>query len=147
MGKESSCILVPLDGSNYSDRALDLAMDLARGLGERLVLLHVVQRPRYGLKGGSAWDLAWRSAKDDLVKFGNELLAKAEAKALKQRLKVAKIMRLGHVPDEISKLANAEKPRLIVMGTRGLGSTTGFLLGSVSNKVVHSTRFPVTLVR
>ena len=54
---------------------------------------------------------------------------------------------LGPIPETIVKVAGQAKADQIVMGTRGLGTLGGLLLGSVATKVVRLARVPVTLVK
>jgi nucleotide-binding universal stress UspA family protein len=54
---------------------------------------------------------------------------------------------VGEPGETIASYAREQGCSEIVMGTRGLGSVSGLLLGSVANKVVHLTPLPVTLVK
>ena len=53
----------------------------------------------------------------------------------------------GHAAEKIVQVAREHQCTRIVMGTRGLGSIAGLMLGSVAYKVVHLSPIPVTLVK
>jgi len=52
----------------------------------------------------------------------------------------------GPEAESILKIAENSQSDLIVMGTRGLGTVKGLLLGSVSRKVIHYSACPVMVV-
>ena len=54
---------------------------------------------------------------------------------------------VGHPSDTLAEIVEAEKPDLIVMGSHGHGAFMGALLGSVSARVIASTKVPVLLIR
>lgn len=54
---------------------------------------------------------------------------------------------VGHVPETIAKFVKENRCDQIVMGTRGHGAISGFLLGSIANKVLHLVEIPVMLVK
>ncbi|MTI81878.1 MAG: universal stress protein [Firmicutes bacterium] len=60
---------------------------------------------------------------------------------------ITKVLLEGDPGAEIVKYANLNEFDHIVMGTRGLGNIKGFVLGSVSQRVVHDAKCPVTLVK
>lgn len=73
-----------------------------------------------------------------------------EAETVAKRKKVTKITRVidhGDAATLILKQANKAKADLIVMGTRGLNNLSGFLIGSVSNKVIHTSKCPCLTVK
>jgi nucleotide-binding universal stress UspA family protein len=55
--------------------------------------------------------------------------------------------KLGDAAEAIAEAARSHGCDAIVMGTRGLGAITGWVLGSVARKVLHLTDLPVTLVK
>ena len=56
-------------------------------------------------------------------------------------------VRIGHPGDEIAACAAEHGCDAIVMGTRGMGTVAGLLLGSVATRVLRVAQVPVTLVR
>lgn len=93
-------------------------------------------------------------ADDDIVRsravnaYGEEILARARARAEEAGVKtVATMICAGDYADEILDLADADRPEMIVIGSRGLGRVRGALLGSVSQKVLHHAPCTVVVVR
>jgi nucleotide-binding universal stress UspA family protein len=54
---------------------------------------------------------------------------------------------VGHAGETIAEYVRQQHCNAVIMGTRGLGSTRGLVLGSVATKVVHLVNVPVTLVK
>ena len=142
-----STILIPVDGSPASLRALDLAIKMAtQNPGTSLVLLNVQNIRAIELAGASeAGDSDWL----------REAGSRASAKALKdatgkcEHADVAfeTLIRTGQIAEVIAQVAREEDIKHIVMGTRGLGGIQGLLLGSVATQVLAHCGVPVLLVR
>jgi len=142
-----STILIPVDGSPASLRALDLAIKMAtQNPGTSLVLLNVQNIRAIELAGASeAGDSDWL----------REAGSRASAKALKdatgkcEHADVAfeTLIRTGHIAEVIAQVAREEDIKHIVMGTRGLGGIQGLLLGSVATQVIHLAEVPITLIK
>lgn len=75
-----------------------------------------------------------------------EALTGARRLLAKHRADVKVAVRIGEPASTIVKAAAQQHCREIVMGTRGLGSLKGLLLGSVTTKVIHQTRVPIIIV-
>ena len=142
----SSKILVPIDGSSASMRALDFAVQrLLRGNGDSLVLLHVQNLGSIDYAGISAV----------IPDFLSDAASQASAQALNDAVKKCEgsqtafkaIARAGQVAVTITDVAREESVGQIVMGTRGLGGFQGLLLGSVATQVIHLAEVPITLIK
>jgi nucleotide-binding universal stress UspA family protein len=141
-------ILVPLDGSDTSQRGLSEAVGLARSLGSKLQLLHVVADLQWvvdPLVLGAPLTLG-----DELHRFGEELLAKAAQFCSAAGVVAQTRLRDGAgstpgmlIVDEVS----ASGCNVIVMGTHGRKGVSRVLLGSDATWVVHKSPVPVLLVR
>ena len=80
--------------------------------------------------------------------IGDEILARARIRASERGARnVTTRSCIGDYADQILDVAEAEKPGMIVLGSRGLGRMRGTLLGSVSQKVLHHARCTVVVVR
>jgi nucleotide-binding universal stress UspA family protein len=77
---------------------------------------------------------------------GKEALAGARRLLLRAHRKAEFLLRIGEPGEVIVKTARLHHCSEIIMGGRGLGSLKGLLLGSVTTKVIHATRVPVTVV-
>lgn len=131
-------ILAPIDGSENSNRALELACDLAIKYDAGLTLLQVI--PSLGAQAmvvGSAAvvvepDLSALEANAKII------VDDAQEKALKAGVKSVNVaIEVGSPANTIVQFAKSIPADMIVMGSRGLSDFEGLLLGSVSHKVSH----------
>ena len=135
-------ILVPVDGSDYSFKAVKAAASIAEKYNSRVTLLYVVDVPVRNPHYSPEMSMIPERVIDDLEQEGKNILAKAAAEF---KTKVIDLVRVGHPAGEI--LNEAENGYdLIVIGSRGLGELKGFLLGSVSDRVSHHARCPVMII-
>ena len=138
-------ILVPLDGSAYSEKALDHAVDLARKYSSKVVLLHVVARIIYAF-AETYGDLAAVSSRE-MAEEGKKILAKAQEKLAAQNIPVESKLSHGNPAEEILKAYEENNIELVVIGSRGLGGIKAFFLGSVSSRVSRYAKCPVLIVK
>ncbi|WP_458411630.1 universal stress protein [Schinkia sp. CFF1] len=136
-------ILVPIDGSDHSRRALKFAVHIAKGLQAKVIVLNV------------QLSLNTRNVKrfisqDQIREYQEEEAQDAISKVLDivegQGLEVVTKFRIGAPDAEICKEAEEEQVTSIVMGTRGLGAFKRNILGSVSYSVLQEAPCPVTVV-
>ena len=134
-------ILVPLDGSKYSEKALLHACDMAKNYQSHLILLYVVEKI-------ISINLLDRSEYLKILrKFGNNVLIKAKKTTTRQGMDSKIIMKEGNITNEIIKLAKKEQCNLIIVGSKGLGATLRFFLGSVSNKLANNAPCSILIVK
>ena len=134
-------ILVPLDGSKYSDKALLHACEMAKNYQARLIILYVVEK---------SIPINLLDRKDYLGilrKFGNKVLVKGKETAILKGVDSKIVMKEGNVTNEIVKLAKKEKCNLIIVGSKGLGATARFFLGSTSNKLANNSPCSILIVK
>jgi nucleotide-binding universal stress UspA family protein len=137
-------VLVPIDGSDPSRRATQHVLDLAaRGLSLEVHLINVQPAVR-GVAASlvSHHDLE-SYHRDEGMKALAESLRLVEAAGLKPHAHVG----VGDPGETVLAFARQLHCQQIVMGTRGLGSVMGVLLGSVARHVVLEAPVPVTLLR
>lgn len=133
-------ILVPIDGSSESFRALDRAVMLASFTGGEVTCLHVIP---HVIEGG----VRTKTMDSKLIEDANILLNKAEKRAARRDIKFGKKILRGSPSHETLKFAKTGKFDHIVMSTTGAGSASGEMLGSVSNYVLHKSKIPVYLIK
>jgi len=134
-------ILVPLDGSKYSEKALLHACDMAKNYQSRLILLYVVE------KLISINPLDRKAYLEMLRKVGNDVLVKGKKTALKQGIDSKIVIKEGNIANEVIKLAKKEQCNLIIVGNKGLGATARFFLGSISNKLANNSPCSILIVK
>jgi nucleotide-binding universal stress UspA family protein len=143
-------ILVAVDGSDASQRALETAARMAAAQGEPLYLLYVIRDMQFpqALSRMAEVERMVGTRSDVLGFVAQKLLKQAKADARKIGAKTVETMtREGDPASQITATAQEKEVGLIVMGTRGLGSMTGALLGSVSRKVSNIAEQHVLIVR
>ena len=138
-------ILVPLDGSGHSLRALEIAVGIAKNFSSRLVLIHVHSAKWLISKPGELAMLP--ELIEETRKIGNRILADNKKRVEAEGVQVATVLREGHAVGEIVKTCKESKCDLIVMGARGLSTIKEILFGSVSHGVARHAPCPVLVVR
>ena len=134
-------ILVPLDGSKYSEKALLHACDMAKNYQSRLILVHVVE------KSIPINLLDRKEYLEMFKKFGNNALVKGKKTATKQGMDSKIVLKEGNIANEIIKLAKKDQCNLIIVGNKGLGATARFFLGSISNKLANNSPCSILIVK
>jgi nucleotide-binding universal stress UspA family protein len=139
-----SNILVAIDGSEVSDRALARAADEARIWNAKIHAVYVVETGLFSsLPPDNTVEIMYRV----LEKEGQDKLAKAKAFAATHGLSLTTHMKQGHAGSEIITLAEREKCDLIIVGSHGRSNTDKLLIGSVSSFVVSHSKIAVMVVR
>ena len=143
-------ILVATDASPASNRAVDVAADLAKQYGASLTILYVVrlmQLPPELRKMAKVEKIAEREA-DVFQYLAEQVLGTAVQRAQKVgAIKVSKAGGEGDPATVIIKQAKQRKADRIVRGTRGLGKVKEAFLGSVSRKVCNLSQVNCLTVR
>lgn len=140
-------ILVATDGSEGADRAVDYAARRAKAGGADLVIVNVAGAtlPEKVFQSFTHSQQAW--FEELLSSVSAETLAKAQERA--RAIGVPSIhleSRTGDIAGTIIEIAQEMQASGIVAGKRGTGRIAGFLLGSVSQKLVSLAPLPVTIV-
>lgn len=139
-------ILVPVDGTETSLRALALGAAMAQAFHANLHVLTVVEHnptDDLGLRGMDA-DARDRHIDDE----ADPILDQAEAWLAEHGgPRPIRLSRYGDADEEIAAAVEELQIELVVMGTRALGHVAELLLGSTSDDVIHKVGCPVTLVR
>ncbi|MEE9536080.1 MAG: universal stress protein [Desulfobacterales bacterium] len=134
-------IVLAFDGSEYSHKALRCAKSLAERFEANLWLVHVFSNPS-DLLGYTDYEKLFAKRKS----AAQAVLDDARQKLGSTSFTVQDELREGSESESILKVAKNREADLIVMGTRGLGAVKGFLVGSVSRKVIHYAACPVMVV-
>jgi nucleotide-binding universal stress UspA family protein len=136
-------VLVPVDGSEPSRRAIDfLVTRLKRSGPVEVVLLNVQPTPEI-----RALAMHRDVILTDLRQSAEKVLAEPCRRLDAAGIPCEERIEFGDVAPSIVKVAREEGCEQIIMGTHGRGAIAGLLLGSVATKVLHLTDVPVTLVK
>lgn len=141
-------ILVAVDGSEGSKKALRLASKLQRTCCSELLILTVFRH--HSLLEASMSMVRPddpESLDDSMRGYAKEVAEDAKSIAAEEGAdKVRAFVKAGQPARMIVKFAEEHKADLIVVGSRGQGDMQGFLLGSVSHKVTSLASIPVMVV-
>ncbi len=138
-------ILFPVEDMNISEKALAMTAEYAQCFGATVFLVHV--QPYYEPMSYPYAHLAEPWDEEALNQVSERIISNAVSKFTEAGLTVESRVVSGNPASEILECAEAEACDLIVMSTHGMGTVKRFLLGSVTNKVVHHARIPVLVVR
>ncbi|MDH3766354.1 MAG: universal stress protein [Nitrosopumilus sp.] len=139
-------ILVPFDGSTYSVKAFNAAVEIAKRKDAKIKVLTCLEKENLG-----AWYVDKRVNKQiikDAKEFAMGFLSKLEKIAKDSDVSLSvDILEAKSISKQIVDFANSKKINLIVIGSNGQTGFNRFLLGSVSNAVSQSAKCPVLIIR
>lgn len=137
-------ILVPVDGSENSLRAVRYALGLAGALDARIRLFYVFPVSSVeviGMAGMSRDDIEHAAQA-----AAQRVFDKLHAEIGETEIKLADETSIGDPAEEIIRCTEDDHDLLVILGRRGLSRIQSLLLGSVSEKVVRHAHSPVTIV-
>ena len=134
-------ILVPVDGSEGADRAIEKAVMLAQICAAKLNFLYVANINQLAINA-----VLSDAILDSVTKAGNVILDRA-LEMVHEGVAKESFSDTGSPAVVILDFAETNDIDLIVMGSRGLGVVKGVLLGSVSQYVVEQSKCPVLVVK
>lgn len=138
-------ILVAIDGSKNSNKALLKAKILAKSTGANIDILTVVRTAVVS----PYITVEYTPVQSNLsfVRFGEEVLSESLNFFDDFEGEVTTILKSGDPAETIIKVSEAGEYDLLVMGSRGLGTFSRTMLGSVSTKVLNHTDTNVLIVK
>lgn len=140
---ELNTILVPVDGSEAAARAVVFASTLAGNLGRRMILLHAVPLTSAEMMGLRAIS---REKMETMASDESSRILDSAERLVPSGIEVVRLARMGDPAKEILAAIPEYDVNLVVMGSRGQSQISELMLGSVSQKVLHLSRRPVTVV-
>jgi nucleotide-binding universal stress UspA family protein len=140
-------ILVPVDGSAPSLRAVEHAVKLVSGRANSEIILLNVQGPETLDVSDFTAVVTAEADRELAARQSKKALRKAVAHCEQAKTKCTTRAELGPVAETIADLSRRLQVDQIVMGSRGLGALGRLFLGSVATKVARLVRIPVTLVK
>jgi nucleotide-binding universal stress UspA family protein len=140
-----SKILVPVDGSENSFRALEHAIFLSTKIKEaQITVLYIIEDLTslyiYSPK-------IMEKLRADYEREYTRILERCKEMADKSGTNINTVLKEGDPASKIIGYSDMEKFDLIIMGSRGMGKFKEMIIGSVSNKVIHHAKSSVMLVR
>lgn len=141
-------ILVPVDGSEGSWRALEHALEMGRKFESKIVIVNVVQPyNNVGLLAVPMDAVSISNAHEELQKVGGKVMEMAKEKMGDYPHGMEYVMEIGHPSERIIAYTKKSGCDVIVIGSRGLSGIAEFFLGSVSSKVSQYAEIPVLIIK
>lgn len=135
-------ILLPVDGSQSAEVAIEMVRKMAASFGAKIYVINVVELRREG-----AIHEAYIYGGDVIKQF--QTFSENIIKDISQKLEgydFEAVSVVGHPADEILNMAQEKDVDVIVMATHGMTAMKRFLVGSVTNYVVHHSKKPVLVI-
>jgi nucleotide-binding universal stress UspA family protein len=139
-------ILVGVDGSEHSKKAVEIAVAEAKAYGAQLTIVHVIPRPTYPVAGSEGIDADdyFAAARNEAKAWVDSAVKLAQSKDVRA---VGVIFESVSVVKAFLDYAAKDNVDLIVLGTRGLSDFKRLLIGSISSGVVNHAHCSVLVVR
>ena len=142
--KNTQKILIPTDGSDYSLRAAEYGISIAKMLGAQIMVVYVMDEIVLNhISIVTERKDVERELKKDGQRYINYILGVAE----KEGVKAASILAKGRPFEQIVHIAKGLSMDLIVMGTYGLRGAERILIGSVAERVIEYAPCPVMVIK
>jgi nucleotide-binding universal stress UspA family protein len=135
-------ILVAIDGSPASEKALATAVDLAQHYRAELIAIGVAEVPEVVGMVDEVDELR-ESAETQFRQFGEAAVEYARSRGVPLRSVVVR----GHAADAIVRFAESEKVSLVVVGQQGRSRVARFILGSTTDRVSEHSPCSVMIVK
>jgi nucleotide-binding universal stress UspA family protein len=140
-------MLVPLDGSEFSECVLDHVTAIAKGCQvPEVVLLGVAEPISHQVYYMVGIENRLREMQKETEKYVESYLSKAADSLRKDDIAVKTVVVSGRPAEEILDYANKNQVDLIIMSTHGRAGVSRWVLGSVTDRVVRHSRAPVLTI-
>lgn len=137
-------ILVPVDGSENSFRALEQALFVAKSTSAAVTSIHVIEKPpTVYVESQKILDELLANYRKDATR----ILDKCQEAARQQGIEIDTVIAEGDAASNITGYAQREGFDLIVIGSRGLGRLKEAILGSTSRKVLHQAKCTIMITK
>jgi len=133
-------MLVAVDGSDSSSKAVRMAAVMARELSAELTIVHVIELEEFPTLMAEAEDGSMEEV-GEMILWDAVSIAKAEKVEAKMKL-----LR-GHPAGQIMRFSEEYGPQLIVLGSHGRSAAKKLFMGSVSDAISKKARCSVVIVR
>jgi nucleotide-binding universal stress UspA family protein len=137
-------ILVPVDGSDNSYRALEAALVLSEKLGSNISVVNVMEQvPITHIESEKLLSELLEAYK----KENQEILSKCSDIARQKGIAIKTVLLHGNPAPVILDYSKKENFDLVIMGSRGMGKFKELIIGSVSSKIVHHSPCAIMIIR
>lgn len=144
-------ILIPIDGSDFSKRAMEKGKELAKAFDSEVVLMHVTNFDFVTYPGVGVFEVGVNipDIMEELEEQGEKLLQEAKESFGDMKGKVETLLQKGGIAHMITEYCENNDVDMVVMGSEGLSASgiRSLLIGSVTSKVIHHVNVPVLVVK
>jgi nucleotide-binding universal stress UspA family protein len=148
-------VLIPLDGSPFSESAFPHVVELTKNTNKEILLLHICEPPIVPSYGSRPINPTWEKYRDDMwgeteklsttyLKKTMAALKKRGIKKIKSRVIKAQSREVARTIMQISKEENID---LIIIATQGRTGASSWVYGSIANRIVEESSQPILLIR
>lgn len=137
-------ILVPFDGSSPSINALEFALNIHDDA--EILVLHIIEK-EYLENSYVKLLLGGEKLSERIQKGGEEILEKAEELSEEYDRDIETRIETGNPVKTILDFSKENNIDQIIIGSKGHTSTKTKFLGSVTNKLIHKTNLPITIIK
>lgn len=140
-------ILIPVDGSDYSIKALEAGKEIAKAFDSKITIFNVIpiEMNRNAGRGNFMYVPAFS---DDIPDYSVEILAEAKKQFEGMSNQIETVSKQGNIADLIVDYAHEHDIDLVIMGSHGLGALKNRLMtGSVTTRVLHHIDKPVLVIK
>jgi nucleotide-binding universal stress UspA family protein len=151
---EFNRILIPVDGSSFSESVFPYVEELTKKTNKEILLLHICEPPIVPSYGSRPINPTWKKYQDNMwgemeklsTTYLNRTMAALKKKGMKVKSRVVKAQ-TGEVVKTIMHVSKEENIDLIVIATQGRAGVSRRVYGSVANRIVEESSQPILLIR
>ena len=126
-------IMVPSDGSKYSDEAVDISIEIAKKFDSKITAIYILDE-----NTGISYDV--------LEDEGNEILRKITKKAEKEGIMVIEHLVAGDPLRDMKEISERTQVDFVVINSYGKDKHD-VIIGSVADRIIKTFDIPVLLIK
>jgi nucleotide-binding universal stress UspA family protein len=140
-------ILIPVDGSDYSIKAIEAGKEMAKAFDAKVTILTVI--PLEFSRGAGRGNFMYvPMMSDEMPDFSDQILKDAKKPFEGMNNPIETVGKQGNIADVIVDYAHNNDVDLVIMGSHGLGALKNRLMtGSVTTRVLHHIDKPVLVIK
>jgi len=142
----SKVLLVGVDCSNCSSRALQYATDWAERSNSQLIVVHVIEWSPYSFNTAQENEMRHKRREEELERARAEIIDPIVTGLREKKVFARGIIRHGHPAETLYGIAEEFGATNIIIGKTGSSRIKSQLFGSVANTLVQISKIPVTVV-
>jgi nucleotide-binding universal stress UspA family protein len=127
-------IMVPTDGSEFANKAEDVAVEMAKKFNSKIVAVHVIdEKLIYPF--------------ETLEEEGHTILDRVQEKGRENGVRVDEVLLVGNPSHDMKKISEKLEADIIIIATHGKTGLVKLIMGSVAENVLKSVKIPVLLLK